>query len=72
MNHGYFGEYNEYTTLILNHRKFTIDKPLCLRPQGLSMVNFLRLRTRVVYLLYTPNSHGLYYKYIYIYIYIYM
>ena len=36
MNRGYYGVYNKHTTLVLSHRKFTIDKPL-----GLSMVNFL-------------------------------
>ena len=64
MDHGYFSMYYKYTTLILSHWKFTIDKPLGLRPWDLSMVNFLWLWTLVVYLLCTPNRQGLYYKYI--------
>ena len=63
MNHGYYGIYNKNTTLVLGHRKFTTDKPLALWAWGLSVVNFLRPWTRVVYLLYTPNNHGLDYKY---------
>ena len=35
------GVYNKHTTLVLSHRKFTIDKPLGFWPQGLSMANFL-------------------------------
>ena len=40
MNHGYYGVFNKYTTLVLGHWKFATDKHLILRAQGLSVANF--------------------------------
>ena len=31
MNHGHYGMYNKYTTLVVGHRKLAINKPLALR-----------------------------------------
>ena len=37
MNHGYYGAFNKYTTLVFGYRKFATDKALALQAQGLSV-----------------------------------
>ena len=39
MNHGYYGVFHKYTTLVLSHQKFATDKLLALRAWGLSVAN---------------------------------
>ena len=33
MNHGYYGVFDKYISLVLSHQKFATDKPLILRAQ---------------------------------------
>ena len=55
MNHGHFVVCNKYTTLVLSHQKFTGDKLLG--------VSALTSDSGRIFAVYTPNSHGSYYKY---------